>query len=426
MAGIHIHPHDITDEGCGAVLERLDRMRDLQYIFPEVNTIFERNPYPTGKLPHNPVHEFVQGEGTLHVRLNEETSGSRLRQRVDPSIEQGADPLLDLIRAAEGSRYRIVPWINLMNGDFQGDTAGNGIVDFRGRPVDHWLCPNGPDVVPMWTGIILGIAKRYGTKAFLIDRIRFPDWAGKEVSPRNLFSCFCPRCVAAMEAAGIDVELLKNEMSEACGHLADHRYEEAALLLKHSAALAAFLSFRRDSVSAMVEKLLLAVRASEPEIELWLDLWPPAYAWLLGQDYSRLTKASGKLKHFPYHKLGGGADVQGLITYFADTPERQEQAFQAFMKLFDMPYQITYAQFCRHGFPIEFVRVENEKVRELSQPGTFIFSGVQMWNLTPDELLEAIAAARASEADDILYYCYGWAEDELMEAAGASGAAPGR
>lgn len=423
MAGIHVHPHDITDEGCGSLLERLDKMRDLQYIFPEVNTIFERNPYPTGKLPHNPVHDFVQGEGTLHVKLDGESVGTRLRQRVDPSIEQGADPMLDLLRAAEGSRYRIVPWINLLNGDFQGDTASNGVVDYQGRPVDHWLCPNGPDVVPMWTDIILGIARRYGTKTFLIDRIRFPDWAGKEVSPRNLFSCFCPRCLTAMHAAGIDVDRLKKEMTQICVLLADHQYEQAANLLKRSATLAAFFSFRRDSVSAMVEKLLGAVRESEPAIELWLDLWPPSYAWLLGQDYGRLTRASGKLKHFPYHKLGGGADVQGLISYFADTPERQEQAFRAFMQLFGMPYSISYAQFRRQGFPIEFVRAENERVRALSQPGTFIFSGVQMWNLTPAELLEAISAARASEADDILYYCYGWAEDELMDAAGAAGRA---
>ena len=25
----------------------------------------------------------------------------------------------------------------------------------------------------------------------MIDRIRYPDWAGKQVNPQGIFSCFC-------------------------------------------------------------------------------------------------------------------------------------------------------------------------------------------------------------------------------------------
>ena len=179
-----------------------------------------------------------------------------------------------------------------------------------------------------------------------------------------------------------------------------------------------WIKFRQDSVSSFVEKLLAEVRAANPEIRLMLDLWPPSYAWLLGQDYERLTKASDKLKHFPYHKLGGGADVQGFIDYFAHTPEKQEEAFQAFLKFFDLRYELTYQSFKDRGYPISFVKNENDKVRALSQSGTKIFSGIQMWNIEQDQLIEALEAAHGSDADEVLYYCYGWADIELFQAVG--------
>ena len=65
MAGIHLHPHDILDEGVDSVLERINKMNGVDSLFVEVNTIFERNPYPTGRLPHNPKHEFVQGTASM-------------------------------------------------------------------------------------------------------------------------------------------------------------------------------------------------------------------------------------------------------------------------------------------------------------------------------------------------------------------------
>ncbi|MFC4598643.1 hypothetical protein [Cohnella hongkongensis] len=419
MAGIHLHPHDITDEGPGRILQRIGRMGKVDYLFPEVNTIFERNPYPSGRLPHNPVREFVQGYGTLHVRANPESVYPALRQRVDETMLSGdADPLAQLKEAVEGTDYRTIPWVNLLNGHFEGNIADNGVVDFRGRPVEHWLCPNGPDVVPMWSAMLAEIAKRYGYKTYLIDRIRYPDWAGLEVRPSGLFSCFCPNCVDKMAAEGIATIRLLEEMQQVAALLREESFMSAVDLMEQSERIRQWVRFRQDSVSGFVERLAASTAALDPSIRLWLDLWPPSYSWLLGQDYARLTRSSDALKHFPYHKLGGGADVQGFIDYFARKPEKQEEAFRAFLKFFALDYELSYSEFRQKGYPIEFVRNENDKARKLSAPGTTIFSGVQMWNLSSDELKLAIQAARTSEADDLLYYCYGWADEELFDAVG--------
>jgi hypothetical protein len=141
VAGIHLHPHDILDEGPSTILQRIGVLADVDLLFVEVNTIFERNPYPSGVLPHNPVRQVVQGTGTLHVRLT--PPGSRVFQHVDPSITSGADPLRTIAEATRGTRYR---------GEFLGAVDENAVVDFRGDCVEHWLCPNGPDVADMWNG----------------------------------------------------------------------------------------------------------------------------------------------------------------------------------------------------------------------------------------------------------------------------------
>lgn len=418
MSGIHLHPHDILDEGASTALSFIRKIGGIRYLLPEANTIFERNPYPNGRLPHNPVRPFVQGTGTWHLQPAMRELSPRLYQVTDESVSAGADSLSALLEATRGSDYKVVPWVNLLNGHFEGELEANGVIDFRGSRAEHWLCPNGPDVVDMWTNVLLAVSERYGCTTFLLDRLRFPDWAGKKVNPAGLFSCFCSRCQEGMSRQGLQPERVREELETIAALLGEKQFGEAVARLTHTDRIQSWMVFKRRSVTSMIGKLMDSLRRHNPSIVCWLDLWPPAYAWILGQDYTELSRHTPALKHFPYHKLGGGADVQGLINHLADGDVEQEQAFQAFMRLFGMSYPITYAQFKRDGFPIEFVTEENDKARALTQPGTYLFSGIQMWNLPPEQLVEAIEAARHSAADDMLYYCYGWAAEELFVAAG--------
>ncbi len=72
----------------------------------------------------------------------------------------------------------------------------------------------------------------------------------------------------------------------------------------------------------------------------------------------------------------------------------------------------------KEGFPIRFVAEQNKLARKKSQPDTHIFSGIQMWNIESEKLVEAVKAADESEADELIYYCYGWADRELFHAIG--------
>jgi hypothetical protein len=416
MSGIQLHPHDIVDEGMQQIMSYIRKLKDVRYIFPEVNTIFERNPNPVGRLPRNAVHEVVFGTGTMHAILPS-YQDSGLDQRREPTLSDDQDPLMMIKESLQDGEYEIIPWLNILNGHFEGRLLANNLVtDMDGQVIPHWLCPNAPDVIDFWEKALIDLRKRYGYTTYMIDRIRYPDWGGEEVNPKGLLTCFCPHCEKKMMEQQIDVSVLKDTLRQWTSLFAENKFDDAVTFAENNELIQEWITFRQQSVTRFVERLIDRVRKVNEDFTLWLDLWPPAYSWMLGQDYASITKHAPALKHFPYHKLGGGADVQGLIHYFAQTAEEQEHAFQAFKRFFALPYDLSYETFKREGFPIQFVADQNNKVRSLSASETRIYSGIQMWNISPQNLIEAVKAGEGSAADELLYYCYGWAADELFEA----------
>lgn len=117
MSGIQLHPHDILDEGMPQIMSYIRKLKDVRYIFPEVNTIFERNPNPVGNLPRNAVHEVVFGTGTMHAIL---PSYQGLDQRREPGLSDEQDPLMIIKESLQEEHYEIIPWLNILNGHFEG------------------------------------------------------------------------------------------------------------------------------------------------------------------------------------------------------------------------------------------------------------------------------------------------------------------
>jgi len=415
MAGIHVHHHDLVDEGPEAIAPWLERIDDLTEVFVQVNDIYERNPSPVGVLERNPRRDVVLGQGRLLADVPASDLSPRLWQECGSETSEAGDALALVASSPIGERYRIVPWLNIANGQWEGAVDENGVVDLNGRVVPRWLCPNGADVAPMWIAVIDAIVRRYGYTTYLIDRIRFPDWGGETVDPMNLLSCFCASCRGWMVEEGLDEAEVRAALTELVAAAREERFDDVVAAFA-TPVVERWIAFRQQSVTRLVRTIVDGVRAQHPEVELWLDMWPPAYSWILGQDYRALTAISPKLKHFPYHRLGGGADVQSLIDALGATPESRERAFRAFARLFGVDYGLSYERFRAGGFPISLVADQNARVRELSAPGTYIYSGVQMWNLPPEELFEAAVASYASDADDVIYYCYGWAASELIGA----------
>jgi hypothetical protein len=408
ISAIQVHPHDIRDEGAQIVVDNITRIGKINIISPEVSALDERHPYPHGALPHNPARKTITSTATLEIPIDFRGS-LPFQPRLSVQAKRGEDYIEELSKAALNAGCVVVPWIKGLNAAFEGDIEPFCVHTAAGESVPTWLCPSKPETSIYVSTLVRKVIERYDSQTILLDRMRYPDWSGDGVAPERMFACFCPDCRRLMKAEGIDVEAIIRLL----------RRESLTTVLSKSEIneLFSWLAFRRKQITRLVGELRKNMRTANPNVKLWLNLWPPSFASLLGQDYSALGKLCDGAKHFPYHKLGGGADLKGLVESLHTDKSTQESTFSQLLKFLGLPYDIDMTQFAKSGFPVDFVRFETAKACEAFH-GTPIYSGIQIWNIDPKEICSACEAAVAGGADGFFFYCYGWASIETLRESG--------
>jgi hypothetical protein len=246
---------------------------------------------------------------------------------------------------------------------------------------------------------------RYEAGAVLLDRLRYPDWSGSEVLPERILTCFCPECRRLMSAESIDTGALDKALRKL---LARSGNEELFLESYELREINAWQEFRRKRITNLAVALREEINTYARSAKLWLNLWPPSFGYFLGQDYTALGKLCDGAKHFPYHRLGGGADLKGLVEAIAPDEHGREIAFERLLRLLDLPYSMRLREFASNGFPVDFVRTETAKGKEAFSK-TPVFSGIQIWDIPEEEIEPACKAALDGGADGLFFYCYGWA-----------------
>lgn len=441
---IQVHPHDVRDEGADAVVANITELAGIFVIAAETATLEERHPYPDGTLPHNPVHSVVTTSATLEVPLRPDTfAGLPVQPVMSDEAACGRDYIADLAEATAGRSDRksvpgrpgisdtgqglwqqagvtVIPWIKALNSAFKGDIERVCVQTADGDLAPTWLCPSRPESGDYLIRLVTAMCDHYRPDALLVDRLRYPDWSGAQVLPNRLFTCFCPTCVRAMDESGIDLALLRAELARLCevGNCGAAGDEGATI----GGEASKWLRFRQDRISALAATLQDEIRRWSREhghdVRLWLNLWPPAFAPWLGQDYTALGRLCDGAKLFPYHRLGGGADLAGLVKAMTKScPDEAEKVFGFLCGLLGLDYHIGFAEFCSDGLPVEFVRRETETAKAAfgSVP---VFTGIQIWNLPALEIQPAVDRARAGGADGMFFYCYGWATLEALAKVG--------
>lgn len=404
LRAIQIHPHDVRDEGAECVVKNIVDIAGIKLISPEVSTLEERHPYPRGELPHNPVHKVVTTSATMEIPpavLNFRTARKLpFSPQFSERAASGGDYIGELSDAAAKHGVEIVPWVKALNAAFEGDIERYCVVTAEGELVKTWLCPRREESFFYVLNLIEAMRLGYGAKTILLDRVRYPDWSGKTVSIDRMITCFCPECVKAMNEQGINTTRLRLELK----HLKDGAGGNGALI-------SAWLECRRNTISEFVRRLREEIN-KRGLVKLWLNLWSPSFAKFLGQDYDALGRLCDGAKHFPYHKLGGGADLKGLIEHAEPNADNREKLFSALLRLMDIP-DISFDKFVNSGFPASFVRRETAIAKKLFG-GTPIFSGIQIWDVPAEDIGEACREAILGGADGFYFYCYGWAGLESL------------
>jgi hypothetical protein len=383
----------------------------MRIICPEVSALDERHPYPSGVLPHNPARETLVSKATLEVPLD---FGASLPFYPILSAEaaNGGDYIEDLLSAASRGGCEVVPWVKGLNAAFGGNFEPFCVRAFDGSAARTWLCPSRNETAEYVVSLLEKTAARYGTKTVLLDRMRYPDWSGDGVRPERMFGCFCSGCRRQMAEEGVDTNSLERLMGRFASARGTRGFSFAGLTLREIGVIKEWMTFRMSRITELVR----AVR-SETSVKLWLNLWPPSFAPFLGQDYASLGKLCDGAKHFPYYKLGGGADLKGLIDCLNPDGKGRERLFSQLLRLLGLTYETTFDEFSRAGFPKDFVGDETAKAKR-AFGDTPIFSGIQIWDVGKNEIEPACDSAAKGGADGFFFYCYGWAALDALRESG--------
>ncbi|MEW6230533.1 MAG: hypothetical protein AB1700_21020, partial [Bacillota bacterium] len=121
----------------------------------------------------------------------------------------------------------------------------------------------------------------------------------------------------------------------------------------------------------------------------------------------------------PYHRLGGGADLAGLIVALTGEAGEtgRERVFSALLHLLRLPYELTFSAFQLHGLPVSFVESETAAAKA-AFGDTPVYTGIQTWSIPVAEIGPAAEAARRAGADGLFFYCYGWSSLEALDEIG--------
>ena len=426
MIGLQLFPYDVADEGAEALVDTAVGA-GANVLLPAVTYVRESQPVPGGELPPHRRHRRYETDGGAYFEPDLSRYPSALAPVVTSEQVDGEHELRALSSAAADRDVTIVPWVQLLKGRVADIALDSCATNARDEVVPGWLCPSRPETAGYVEGLVSDVAARFEPGAVFIDRFRFPEWG-----PHGLIdacACFCTHCVASAEELGVDMKRARTEVLEVVEHLTEQPAAGADSILSNLTiglrvmqtlgsypALFDFLVFRQIAIERIVKSAARAL--SDSRAELWLDVWPPSYGWLLGQDLARLAPYGTWTKPFTYHRLAGGADIAGLIASLAKQPDERDALYRAYREFFGFPGPERFEEFVERGLDPLFITTETEYTRRLLAGRSKLAAGLQLWQLGPEGVESALEHASRVETDGIILFCYGWATREELAAAG--------
>jgi hypothetical protein len=210
----------------------------------------------------------------------------------------------------EFSQQHLVENINAVKSKGWDGYDGTGINEtFR------QACPNNPDAVNTSLTHLKRLLSTYEFDGVFVDKIRFPSIAN---GLQDVFSCFCPYCIAEAEKIGLDLlevrKVLKKEVKtgktgSACEIPPGAKWLQS--LISGYPILQQFVRFRANSINHVVEKI--TGLTSELNRQMSLDVFSPCLAPLVGQDYGELGCKAKWLKPMIYRFGNGPSSLRSEI-----------------------------------------------------------------------------------------------------------------
>lgn len=427
MVGLQSYAYDVNDEGAEAVLEAAG-LTSANVVFVAVSygdLITTQDPARAPRLTHNPVRERHVNQAFVRPSPGRYPAGLVPPVGTDPALD-GETAYRSLRAAAAPLGVTVVPWLLALSQPVATQAPQHAVVNARGDIVPGWLCPSQPATLEFVEALVADIVARFEPPAVFVDGARFPEPRAGRVADGA--GCFCDACYAAAEEAGLDLGAARAELTHLLDEIEQDPLEFARRVsdacasgfrvLKAAAAGGAVLSWLRFRQEAIEHVVTAASRAMDGRSELWLDVWPPTYGWLLGQDVARLAPYARWTRPFTYHRWGGGADIPGLIGSLSGDERTQQALYNAFRSFFRFPGPETYGEFRQRGLDASFITKETAFLVELLGGRSRPVAGLQIWQVGRKGVHEALESAIAAGPDGVILHCFGWATREELKAAG--------
>lgn len=427
LIGLQVYAYDVNDEGADAVVNAALEIGAgiifvaVSYLDHITTTKKDRAP----ALQHNPHRQKHGIEAYIHPTADRYPPGLVPPVGDDPGLD-GDAAYESLKQAAEPYGITVIPWVLFLSQRVAEHVQETQVVNAAGDFIKGWLCPSRPNTIRFVQGLVEDIIEKHHPPAIFIDGVRFP-----EPGPHGLIdfcSCFCDSCYAEAKARGIDLEIVRRSLIRQVDALKKNPKEFAEEMvanlssgfgmLRMMAAQSSILDWLRFRHS-MIERIIATIKKkADGRTDLWLDVWPPSYGWLLGQDLSLMAPYAQLARPFTYHRLGGGADIPGLIGSISPDHDIQQALYRFFQAFFNFPGPSTFEEFLEGGLDPEFITVESVLTKEMLAGRSKMLAGLQIWHVGKDGVRSALEHAHKAETDGVIIHCYGWATSDEISAAG--------
>jgi len=260
----------------------------------------------------------------------------------------GWEEIPDLFQKLTVKNTRMVDQVFLwypMLSDYPGMEPDHLVVNFQGQSSQGWgefvasgemsetfrfACPNNPDALKTSLFNLERLLRTYDFDGVFLDKIRFPSPAN---GISDLLTCFCEHCKAKAKKQGLNLDDVRQKLlnwQTINSSQVKNQYLSGVnwldKLLENKPLIREFIRFRCDSITNVVDKVLLLTEKLGKKLAL--DVFSPGFAALVGQDLPVISKKAVWVKPMIYRFAKGPASlrleipelVKGIMTFSNSDP----------------------------------------------------------------------------------------------------------